>query len=82
MEGILNMILNERQLILLAICRYLALDSREKTTHEIVRALAFKGMELNSRSSVLYKYMRFLEQKGLIHVKIKGVDEQWIEVEL
>ena len=72
MDGILNTLLTDRQLILIAICRYLALDSREKTTQEIFRALALKGISLNSKSSVLYKYLRFLEQKKLIQVKIKG----------
>lgn len=72
MDGILKTILNERQLILIAICRYMSLDSREKTTHEIFSALALKGIELNSKSSVLYKYLRFLEKKGLIQVKMKG----------
>jgi hypothetical protein len=72
MDGVLNTILNERQLILIAICRYLALDAREKTAHDIFSALTLKGLELNSKSSVLYKYLRFLEKKELVRVKIKG----------
>jgi len=72
MNEIINTILSERQVVLLAICKYLSLDSREKTTHQIFRALASKGIELNPQSSVLYKYLRFLEVKDLVRVKTKG----------
>lgn len=72
MDEVLDSILTERQQILLAICRYLGFDTREKTINDIHQNLALKGMELNSNSSVLYKYMRFLEEKQLVKVNIKG----------
>lgn len=72
MEELMNIILSERQQILLLIYRYLSLNPSKNSTKGIHEALASKGIHLNAKSSVLYKYLNFLEKKELIKHELVG----------